>query len=277
VRHLLVDGKNALYRALFAARSDKEFITSGRNPFVIFIHFLCFYLQKLKPSAIHIFWDDEAENLWRKKLYPEYKLGRINERAKHGFNVEKEMFRMELIAQLITPHMGIRNYHRDEMEADDLIYAFVKASNEKVVIVSSDSDFLQLSDDRITVYNPMNPNKKGAAQPVMMKCLMGDKTDNISGYYGIGPKRASMLCEEPDILLNFLKKRGPEKFISNLKLIDLSRCPDVLNNVRYILSVRHEDVKFDAKAIENIATIIKVNGLISDMHRYVLPFKVLNG
>jgi DNA polymerase I len=77
----------------------------------------------------------------------------------------------------------------------------------EVIIMSADQDFLQLVNDRIVVWSP---NKKKyytkeqifteygipAHNFLMYKCLMGDKSDNLEGIKGLGPKKIRKVIPE---------------------------------------------------------------------------------
>jgi len=276
MRHLLVDGRNSLYRALFAGLSDQNFVKSGYSSVIIFCRFLNHYLQLFNPTEVHVFWDDKLENLWRKKVFDQYKAQRKEERLKRNkFDVGDTMGRLVTIAQALIPEMGIRMYSREGMEADDLIYAFVQTLSykETATIVSSDSDFVQLEKGSVHVFNPMHTGHKEDRYTLLMKCLMGDKTDNVPGYTGIGPKKAAKLCDSNSDLKAFLKTRGLTILLRNRDLIDLTRCPFVKDNVQYVESVRSTKPVFDGQAIESIAMRLKVRGLIAEFHRCILPFK----
>ena len=98
----------------------------------------------------------------------------------------------------------------DKIEADDTIaYIAHKLLDKEVTIMSADQDFLQLVNDRITVWSP---TKKKFYTPrmviddygvpahnfLMYKILMGDKSDNITGVKGLGPKKLPKIL--PDLL-----------------------------------------------------------------------------
>jgi 5'-3' exonuclease len=80
-------------------------------------------------------------------------------------------------------------------------------------------------------------HRKEYRYPLLMKCMMGDKADNIPGYVGIGPKRAAKLCENDGEMKTFLKARGVKTLIDNRFLIDMSKCPFVEDNVKYIKAI----------------------------------------
>ena len=75
--------------------------------------------------------------------------------------------------------------------------------------MSSDQDFLQLVNKRITVWSPtkkkfytprmvMDDYGVPAHNFLMYKVLMGDKSDNIEGVKGLGPKKLPKIV--PDLL-----------------------------------------------------------------------------
>jgi 5'-3' exonuclease len=279
MKHLLVDGRNSIYRALFAGAADPVFRKSGFHTVIIFIRFLHHYLRTFRPSEIHVFWDDKPENLWRRKIFSDYKAQRKAEREKrNNFDVDKVMADCVNVAMTLIPEMGIRMYFREAQEADDLIYAFIQTMRDKesATIVSSDSDFVQLEKGSVHVFNPMHTgHRKDFRYPLLMKCLMGDKADNIPGYVGIGPKKAAKLCESNNEMKAFLKVRGIKTLVDNRSLIDLSKCPFVEDNVKYVKTVRALCPAFDGSAIEATAMRLKIRGLIGEFHRFVLPFKNL--
>ena len=98
----------------------------------------------------------------------------------------------------------------DRIEADDTIaYIAHTLLDEDVTIMSADQDFLQLVNERITVWSPikkkfytprmvMDDYGVPAHNFLMYKVLMGDKSDNIEGVKGLGPKKLPKIV--PDLL-----------------------------------------------------------------------------
>jgi DNA polymerase-1 len=96
------------------------------------------------------------------------------------------------------------------VEADDLIASAARklaAKGHKVVVISGDKDLLQLVGDDIVIWEPMKDvimdrdgvQKKYNVGPERLLdffALMGDKSDNIPGVPGIGPKSAEKLINE---------------------------------------------------------------------------------
>jgi DNA polymerase-1 len=90
------------------------------------------------------------------------------------------------------------------VEADDVIGTLAKhavTQDYKVLISTGDKDMAQLVDDDISLINTMNESRMNAqgvqekfgvepCQIIDYLALMGDKSDNIPGVPGVGPKTA---------------------------------------------------------------------------------------
>ena len=124
--------------------------------------------------------------------------------------------------------------------------------------------------------------------PVILKCFVGDKSDNIYGYYRIGPVKARVLVEDAQARHEFFQSDkarakvgddielvGDERFKRNLLLIDLSLCPHLLDNMMHISRRQFKPVKFDLSTVRDLISKYKLRGVTADISRYVGPFKKL--
>ena len=281
---LLIDGKNTAYRALFAARANPDFLKGGVHPFVVWMRFANVWIQKFKPKSVHVFWDCPKDDIWRKRLFMEYKNNR-DTMAHYADDVKAEMHRIESAAQALLPYMGARQYIRLAQESDDLIYSACKILTpshqdaRKVIVVSSDADFVQLqwSMPHVVAYEPRRAAfvDQPDVSPVVQKSLCGDKSDNIDGYRGIGPVKSRQLAEDPKKLVEFLDAMGDTKFRRNLALVDLSMNPSRMSNELYILRMMAKDVCFDKAKINEISMQHKVVGLMSEYAKFAILLKEL--
>ena len=280
---LLIDGKNTAYRALFAARGNREF-RHKYHPFAVWMKFTHVWLEKFRPSAVHVFWDCHKDDIWRKKLLNEYKDHR-NAMPHYADDIQTDLRRMLDAAEAILPHFGVRQYYRERQECDDLIYSACRAltppktDTRKVVIISSDSDFLQLqwSMPHVSIYFPKDQKlaTRPDCDPAVQKALSGDKSDNIDGFRGIGPVKARRMAMDPKQLIEFLGLVDVKKFKRNLALIDLSANPAHISNQLYITGVMSQDVMFDKSSINELAIKHKVRGLLVEYPRITSSFKRL--
>lgn len=133
------------------------------------------------------------------------------------------------------------------LEADDVIanYArFLAEKGEDVVIASNDKDFVQLlaKDDTFACTHHIGVYDIGAKafrkplvdansvtrltreQVIRMKALTGDKSDNIPGVPGFGPKKALGAVQTPDWdPATALSPESLEVFERNVKLVEFAK------------------------------------------------------
>lgn len=129
-----------------------------------------------------------GEDNFRKQIYPEYKANRTQPKPRH-LNDCRDYAITQLNAEA---EYGL--------EADDLLGIH---QTEETIICSLDKDLLQIpgnhfqwaisgngwsKDDTFITQDEASANYHFYKQ-----CLMGDKSDNIKGIEGIGPKKAEKL------------------------------------------------------------------------------------
>ena len=128
----------------------------------------------------------DSGNVWRREVFPNYKAGRKKVRDKSGHDWTKIFEIMSKIKNELKEHMPYKVIEIDTAEADDIIAALVKKSyytNQNVLILSGDKDFIQLHNNRVKQYNPVL-NKfvgKGETPSIYIKehILKGDRSDGI--------------------------------------------------------------------------------------------------
>lgn len=238
-RILVVDGLNTFLRCFTVspAMNDDGLHIGGITGFLKSVGYA---IRKLKPTRCIIVFDGKGGSQRRRKMYPDYKKGR---KARRNYNrayeddledPEEAMIReMHSIGKYLKT-LPVTTVSIDSIEADDSIAYIAKQvyqeDDNHIYIMSSDKDFLQLVDDRIKVWAPKKKKvySKGdveedhgypAQNYLMTRLIEGDRSDNISGVNGIGPKRIEkrlgdfLKCEEfrkVDDLLEYAEKRKDE-------------------------------------------------------------------
>lgn len=293
MKHLLIDAKNMLYRAIFAAESDNKFVESGHHPINVVLHFLHSWHMNFRPDQIHIFWDEERKKTWRRKLCKTYK-GHRKDKPRLE-EAQDKLGSLSPICIQFFQNLGFKQYYRSGQEADDLIYAFCRMNlSDDVVIISSDGDLKQIPYRfrNVKVCNPLAKDREiepiPTVDPVIYKALTGDKSDNIDGYYLVGKIKATAMCKDYQVLAKFLEsdkaviKEDGEKeivkdqrFRDNLRIIDLGLCPELTENMLYIVKAQTRPSEFNLPEIKKLIVKRKLRGVLCDLHRYVTPFKRL--
>lgn len=197
--------------------------------------------------------DSRLTKSFRYALYPEYKLTRKLQRSKRGqykigpvfdelyTNVFPSIFDEHTI-QLVV----------DGAEGDDVIASLARSQRiaedyEKIILISSDRDFLQLQIDRpVQQYDATGelvvPKiKRGDEvisitpyQALLIKIISGDTSDNIKPIKPrIGEVTALKLITEKRDEFRKMLSENPEvaeRMVLNSKLIDFKSIPETLSD-----------------------------------------------
>jgi DNA polymerase-1 len=206
---LLVDGTNLFIRGWAATNSMSE---NGNlvGGVVASLKSLGYANKLIAPTRCVVVFDGAGGSVKRRKLFPDYKSHRKNKiRLNRAYEemsdapTEEESCRHQY--QRFVQYLQILPVNLlsiDLVEADDVL-AYLATDyfkdSEKVHIMSSDRDFLQLCDGRVQVYSPTKKRIYGPAEVlndyhihpnnfVLYRALDGDDSDDIPGIELAGPK-----------------------------------------------------------------------------------------
>lgn len=198
---LLLDVSNLAHRA-FHALGDLSY--DGEPTEVLYGIFRDITELQTLYSTKHCAFAFDGGYDKRVQLFPGYKRSRFVDPI--GITPEEREARHNLkrqINQLRTrflPDIGYQNVFRQEgVEADDVIASVCLGlgKSDEVIIVSSDSDLLQLLSPRVIIWNPVKKQpvtyksftekwKISPSQWADVKALAGCKTDDVPGIRSIG-------------------------------------------------------------------------------------------
>ena len=145
---------------------------------------------------------DAGRMTFRNRLYEDYKA--------HRPPAPDDLIPQFKLVREATAAFGVPAIELDDWEADDLIAAYAKATNDaggQATIVSSDKDLMQLIRPGVEMLDPIKQKPIGPAEVmekfgvtpdkmIDVQALIGDSTDNVPGVPGIGPKGAAQLINE---------------------------------------------------------------------------------
>lgn len=210
---LIIDGSNLAHRAFQKFKAMKGPSGEGTGLMFGFMKILGSYMDKFRPTQVIVCFDthESKKANFRNNLIEGYK----GHRARLGMDYDdfnaQTMEVVKLLGYLEIPvvidHVGLG------YEADDYVarcaYLYTKGFTKKnpVIIVSSDKDFCQLITKKVKVYNPFRDIliSTGTCKKYMNytpeECvdflsLLGDKSDDIKGYSGIGEVKARQFLDE---------------------------------------------------------------------------------
>ena len=158
---MIVDGLNLFIRCFGAVptlNDDGEHV-GGVTGCLLSLGAL---IRKNKPTRVLMVFDGKGGSHRRKKMYKGYKEGRTGltkvNRLVGYEDLEDQAESMKSNFNTLIKYLELLPVdlcYIDYIEADDIMaYAARHIFKKEVLIVSSDKDFLQLVDDRISVYLP---------------------------------------------------------------------------------------------------------------------------
>ncbi|MBN2333357.1 MAG: DNA polymerase I [Deltaproteobacteria bacterium] len=205
----LIDGSSLIYRAYHAIPPLTTVTGQPTNAIYGFTTMMVKLLEEEKPGYIAVAMDARRPT-WRNRVYHDYKATRPPMPA-------------DLVQQLpyftrIIEALGIGVLQCDDYEADDVIATYTRRAVEsgyEVVVVSGDKDLMSLVGDGVVMVDTMKEKtygideveeRHGASGERLLDllALAGDKSDNVPGVPGIGPKSALALLQQFGSLENLL-------------------------------------------------------------------------
>lgn len=199
---------------------------------------------KLENEIMFVGKDCPRKEIWRMKLFPEYKGTRVND----GFE-GAPFFKLVYTEKLFEQGGVSKILEHDNLEADDCIaislrqvmktYPADKHPDHKCIIIASDHDYLQLVDPRVSIFTLKYKNLlesktafNDAKKNLFCKIVTGDKSDNIKGVFKrCGLKTAVKYYEDQDLFMEKCKKeKAGDNFELNNRIINFDEIPTELSD-----------------------------------------------
>ena len=308
-RILMIDGLNLFFRnfAILNMVNPDGVHIGGLGGF---FRSLGAMIRQMQPTQVYVVFDGAGSSNNRKNLLPEYKSGRDLQRITNwdAFDDKDDeddakIDQMVRIIQYLKT-LPVKVVTLDKVEADDIIAylsdVIPQKKEDKVFIVSSDKDFLQLINENVIVYRPMEKEyytvdtviEKFKMSPnnfILYKTLMGDNSDKVAGIKGLGPKKLYKLfpeLSERDLTLDDIYKICEEKFKENViyarilqnfssietnfKIMDLSKPMIDENDKKYLDSVvKSKDILYLPDQFISMYNQDQLGGIIRNLDFWV--------
>ena len=241
MRILIIDGNNLQHRAMHAYSG----LTNNVKPVSIIYGMVLLtnhMIKQFKPERVYVCWDT-ARHKKRLELLPGYK----GKRSRHLRTPEEYAAIEEQRKAVMKLYNGLNVWqlYGPGMEADDWIYMLtLKHEGDKIVIVSSDKDFNQLLTSKLTIWNPNKSllihkgNVRGHFGYSENECvdylsLVGDSSDNIPGYRGMGEETTKIFLAQHGSIKRFLENKQLE-----FRKIDRAKLEEVYKRNRLLIGLK---------------------------------------
>jgi 5'-3' exonuclease len=304
-RVLFIDGLNLFFRnfAMLNMVNPSGVHIGGLGGF---FRSLGAMIRQIDPTEVYVIFDGAGSTASRKNIVPEYKSGRNTQRITNwevfeDLNDEHDS-KVDQIVRVIQylKTLPVKTIIVDKVEADDIIaYLSSKVINQREdrsFIVSSDKDFLQLINENIVVYRPMEKKyytkeimEKKYKMPtknfILYKTLLGDASDKVKGVKGLGEK--GLLKKFPELsegemtwndILNICENKfkdhvvyarvlqGVSDLEKNYKLMDLSNPMLDENDKNYLDKVvESKDLNYIPEQFMSLYKEDQLGGMIRNL------------
>ena len=213
---ILIDGSGYIFRAYHALPPMTRPDGTPVNAVYGYTSMLLKLVDDSDADYLAVIFDT-ARKTFRSEIYKEYKANRPPP--------PEDLIPQFSLIRDATRAFGLPQAELEGYEADDLIATYARQAADagnRVTIVSSDKDLMQLVDDNISMMDPMKGTpisypeveKRFGVKPdkvIDIQSLAGDSTDNVPGVPGIGVKTAALLIDEYGDLDTLLERAGEIK------------------------------------------------------------------
>ena len=188
----------------------------------------------------------DSPHSWRREHFPQYKAGRKTGREESPLNWTQIFGCFETIKEELKTVFPYRFIQVDGAEADDIIgyLSRTESRNEKIMIISSDKDFIQLHQyDNVYQWSPVTKKLVNGIEPhgyLFEHILRGDKSDGIPNVLSADNSIVDGVRQKPitkkyvdNFVLHNAEISGRSEteirnYHRNQKLIDLNETPPSL-------------------------------------------------
>jgi hypothetical protein len=185
----------------------------------------------------------DSRKYWRKDLFPYYKGSRKKSREDSGLDWESIFKCLHMVKEELAECSHYKVIEIDTVEADDIIATLTirNSAHEKIMILSSDKDFVQLqSYSNVEQYSPIMKKEIKSDNPsnqLKELIIRGDKSDGIPNILSEdscimdGIRQKSIFDAKVQVWLNqkpeeFCDEKMLRNYKRNEMLIDLTKIPE---------------------------------------------------
>jgi hypothetical protein len=213
----------------------------------------------------------DGGSTWRKEKFPQYKANRKKNRESSNIDWKMLFEILNVVREELKQFMPYKVVHVQGVEADDVIATLVETTqefgcNEKVMIVSSDHDFVQLQRySNVKQFSPMQKKAITEKDPIRYlqeHILRGDSGDGVPNVLSpddvfvsggrqkpLMEKRINEMIKEWDTIESKLDQDTLRNFHRNRSMVDLGMIPE--DRKSQIISTFN-----DAKPTPNVLTYL---------------------
>lgn len=204
------------------------------------------YNMKFKNEYGEMIIACDAGNNWRRGIFPYYKANRKKNREKSELNWSQIFETLNRVRDELKAFFPYRVVHVDGAEADDVIGTLAMNygdTNEKILILSGDKDFVQLQKyNNVKQFDPVQKKFRTTNDPdrfIKEHIMRGDNGDGVPNFLStdnclvVGERQKPIASKKLDMWVNqkpeeFCDERMLRGYRRNQQLVDLTFIPNEL-------------------------------------------------
>lgn len=201
------------------------------------------YNVKFKAEFGEMIIAADAGHNWRRQVFPYYKANRRKSREKSEINWTVVFETLNKVREELKEFFPYRVIHVDGAEADDIIGTIVQEygnTNEKILILSGDKDFVQLqSFVNVQQFDPVQKKWRKTNDPdrfIKEHIMRGDVGDGVPNFlsaddtFVVGTRQKPISQKKLDVWLDkdpkdFCDEKMLRGYLRNQQLVDLNFIP----------------------------------------------------
>jgi hypothetical protein len=201
------------------------------------------YNVKFKAQFGEMIIAADAGHNWRRQVFPYYKANRRKNREKSEINWTTVFETLNKVREELKEHFPYRVIHVDGAEADDIIGTIVQEhgdTNEQILILSGDKDFVQLQRYmNVQQFDPVQKKWRKTNDPdrfIKEHIMRGDTGDGVPNFlsaddtFVVGSRQKPISQKKLDLWLDqdpqtFCDEKMLRGYLRNQQLVDLNFIP----------------------------------------------------
>jgi len=229
---VILDGYNAIHRCRFNWGGGSAMDMGEYQMVYNFVQLINATARDFRPDVFYFAIDGKPSA--RLEIFPDYKANRKKKDLTEEEVAYWDSFKRQkrIIVDLCKNHIPVTTVYHPNEEADDVAYKLCKVhSNDEVVVITNDSDYIQIINemDNVKVFNPIKRTyfEKTDYDYVSWKAMVGDSSDNIPGVKRVGVKTAEKILKQGSLKERLLEPSFSEQYNLAYSLIKMRDCFDL--------------------------------------------------
>lgn len=256
-KNLIVDLNNLVFTTRFSSGLKQATTKAKKEKFVKEMLFkdsltsILFHSNKFSANGLLLVSD--SKNVWRRDIYPDYK---GNKDPSEDIYFEDVIAAIDMLIEFFTNYTAAQHISVPRCEGDDIIgFWCLNSENVENIILSSDSDYIQLVSENTSLYSPAQGKFRESDDPqydLFLKCIRGDRNDAIpSAFPKVRESRIKSAWNDDLEMLNLLNEKLPDgrtvmdALDLNMRLIDLAEQPTLIKQQIEIAITNFRPAKYD--------------------------------